>query len=485
LGDHFHFGGGATESTMNPVVLAATLLVALGLLVLPRRYALAPVVLVVFLTPAGQQVLIGGFHFFVIRIIIAIGLLRLIRAKLSSRTPLFGQGLQLIDKLVFVWAILHATTFILLFRDIGAVNYELAFLLDMCGGYLLYRHFIRDREDIARVIKTLVLVAAVLAICMGYEYLTRVNVFSYINSFTIEPWVRDGRVRAQGIFGNSITAGVFGATLFPLFFWLVNSDKAKLLGIVGIAASSVIAVTSMASTGIMAYLAGILALCLWPIRRYMRPLRWGIVVSILGLALVMKAPVWFIIARVDFIGGHGWDRAALIDATIRHFSDWWLLGTQTNARWGEDTWDACNQFVYEATSGGLLTFIVFIAILSRAFGMIGKARKRVEGRRRQEWFFWCLGAALFAHVMGFWGVDYFDTIRDWWYIFLALIPAATLVAHSSVAKEPTVVLLEEPSYEFPLRDASNAMAGKRSTRDTVSSHGYSNDQVVYFRNTLG
>ena len=452
---------------MHPIVLAATLLAALAVLVLPRKHAFVPVLVVVFLTPVDQQLLVGGFHFLVMRIIIVTGLLRLAWMKLSAPTRVFGHGLQLIDKMFFAWAVLHATTFVLLFRDTGAVIYQLAFLLD-AGGYLLFRYFIQDREDVLRVTKTLVLVAAVLAVCMGYEYLNRVNVFSYINSFTIVPWVRDGRVRAQGIFANSITAGTFGATLFPLSFWLWKGGKAKLLGVVGLAASSVIAVTSMASTGVMAYLAGILALCLWPIRKYMRPLRWGIVFTVLGLALAMKAPVWFIIARVDFVGGHGWDRAALIDAAVRHFSDWWLLGTKTNANWGADTWDACNQFVYEATSGGLATFVVFVAILCRAFGMIGKARKRVEGSRRQEWFFWCLGAVLFAHVMGFWGIDYFDVIRSWWYIFLAMIPAATLAARMSVAKEPKPVLAGEPAYAVPVPEPSKVIAPERLAGTSIS-----------------
>jgi hypothetical protein len=457
LGDHFHFGGGATESTMHPLVLAVTLLAALGVLLLPRKYALAPVLVVTFLTPTGQALLIGGFHLFVMRTIVVAGLLRLIRTKSSSRTSLFSHGLQPIDKLFFAWASLHAVTFVLLFRDTGAVTYQLALLLDACGGYLLYRYFIQDREDILRLVKTLALVAAVLAVCMEYEYLKRVNVFSYINGFTIVPWVRDGRVRAQGIFSNSITAGVFGATLFPLFFWLWKGGKAKLLGVVGLAASSVIAVTSMASTGIMAYGAGILALCLWPIRKYMRTLRWGIVLTVLGLAIVMKAPVWFIIARFDFVGGHGWDRASLIDAAVRHFSDWWLLGTKSSASWGADTWDACNQYVSEATSGGFATFIVFVAILSRAFGMIGKARKRVEGNRRKEWFFWCLGSALYAHVMGFWGIDYFDVIRTWWYIFLAMIPAAMAV-EASIGKESKPVLVDGLTFTVAVTEPSEAVA---------------------------
>jgi hypothetical protein len=468
MGDHFHFGGGAEASTMHPVVLAATLLAALAMLFLPRKYALLPAVWVVFLTPVAQQLYVGGLHFFVMRIIIVAGLLKIVRMKVSAKTRIFSNGVQLIDTLFFVWAVLHAATFVLLFRDTGAVTYEVAFLLDTCL-YVLARYFIQDREDILRLAKTLALVATVLAVCMGYEYLTRRNVFSYINGYTIIPWVRDGRVRAQGTFANSITAGVFGATLLPLFFWLWKGGKARLLGVVGLAASGVIAVSSMASTGIMAFGAGILALCLWPIRKHMRALRWGIVITVLGLALAMRAPVWFIIARVDFVGGHGWDRAALIDAAVRHFSDWWLLGTKSNASWGADTWDSCNQFVYEATSGGLATLVLFVAILSRAFGMIGAARKRVEGSRRQEWFFWCLGAVLFAHVMGFWGIDYFDTIRIWWYIFLATIPAATIAVRVSAVERTRPAVAADPvPAAYAAQSAGAAVAGGRLVNQSAS-----------------
>jgi hypothetical protein len=445
---------------MHPIVQVSVLMGALGVLFLPRRIAFLPAVTVTFLTPFGEQLLVGGFHVFVIRIIILAGLLRLIRIKTSSRTVIFSNGVQRLDVLFIAWALVHAGTFILLFSDTGAVTYEVAFLLDACGGYVLARYFIRDREDVLRVVKTFVLVASILALCMYYEYLTRKNLFNYINTVSIVPWVRDGRVRAQGIFANSITAGVFGGTLFPLFFWLLKSGKAKVLGVAGLVASSVIAITSMASTGVMAFLAGILAICLWPIRRYMRPFRWGLVFLVLCLAIAMKAPVWFIIARFDFIGGHGWDRAALIDAAVKHFSDWWLLGTSSNASWGADTWDACNQFVYEATSGGLGTFTLFIAILSCSFGMIGKARRRSEALRRQEWFFWCMGAALYANVMGFWGIDYFDVIRGWWYIFLAMIPAATVSVQVSATKLPRPILASVP---IPATYVAQYMHSKTTT----------------------
>ncbi len=253
LRDNFYFGGGAHESSMHPFVLVATLLAALSVLLLRRKYALAPTLVVAFLTPFGEQLLIGGFHFFALRLIIIVGLVKIIWLKFTSKGPLVGRGLHPIEKIFFPWAVLHAATFVLLFRDTGAVAYQTGFLLDACGGYLVFRFFVQDRGDILRTAKVLVFIAAVLALGMGSEYVTRVNAFNAINTGTVMPLIREGKVRAQGIFANSITAGTFGATLFPLFFWLWKRGNMT-LGAIGLVASSVIALTSMSSTGLMAYL---------------------------------------------------------------------------------------------------------------------------------------------------------------------------------------------------------------------------------------
>ncbi len=176
----------------------------------------------------------------------------------------------------------------------------------------------------------------------------------------------------------------------------------------------------------------------------MRNVRWGIVIVLICLALVMKAPVWFLIARVDFVGGHGWDRAFLVDQFIRHVPNWFLVGSNENAGWGYDTWDACNQFVAEGLAGGMATFVLFLTILSRGFSMIGKARKQVEGDRLQEWFFWCIGTALFVHLIEFLGIDYFDQTKILWFAFLAMISAATAAPFAS----PAVADNRRPQVEF-------------------------------------
>jgi hypothetical protein len=50
----------------------------------------------------------------------------------------------------------------------------------------------------------------------------------------------------------------------------------------------------------------------------------------------------------------------------------------------------------------------------------------VQGKRAEEWFVWCLGAALFAHVVAYFGIDYFDEMQFVWYALLAIIAAAAV-----------------------------------------------------------
>jgi hypothetical protein len=176
----------------------------------------------------------------------------------------------------------------------------------------------------------------------------------------------------------------------------------------------------------LAYAAGIGGLFAWPLRKSMRKIRWGIALALTGLHLVMKAPVWFLIARIDLTGGSSsYHRAALVDQFIKHFSDWWLVGTNNNVDWGLDMWDVQNQYVNVGETGGLLALILFILVISRSFGRIGDARKLIEGDRQKEWILWLLGCSLLANTVGFFGVNYFDQSRIGWFLLLAMISAVT------------------------------------------------------------
>jgi hypothetical protein len=201
--------------------------------------------------------------------------------------------------------------------------------------------------------------------------------------------------------------------------------------------------------------------------------RWlllGLVGAIAGLAMVMKAPVWFALAHVDFAGGStGWDRANLIDQCVRHFGSWWLVGTNDNANWGFFTWDLCNQFVAEAEQGGLATLILFLVLISRSFRRIGVARKMATDRR-QEWMLWAIGCILCAHLAGFFGISYFDQIKIWWFVTLAMIPAATVAVRASTAQRAQPALLSDAvPVAYAAQSAAAGAADGRSVSPSVSS----------------
>jgi len=283
------------------------------------------------------------------------------------------------------------------------------------------------------------------------EKTTQQNIFGFLGGVRQVPEIRNGRVRAQGVFQHSIIAGCFGATTFPLFLWLWKSGRARLLAVVGSASSIVMVFTSASSTPVGALLGSVFAICLWPIRNNMRVIRWGIALCLVGLQVVMKAPVWYLVSRIDFAGGStSWDRAFLIDSFVKHIGDWWLIGTHDYVNWGWNMWDQCNQFVSEGETGGLVCFICFIAMFAICFKWIGNARKAVEGNRKKEWFFWLLGATLFAQMLAYVGIDYFDQSTFVWYALLALIPAATRLVRVSTANnakaESIVVSRQRPIY---------------------------------------
>jgi len=449
--NNFFLGGGAADTLMGPAG-AALMLIAVALIIaLPRKYILTPVLLAALLIPEGEVVVIGGFHLGPVRIIALFGLLRLAWLHYSSRVALFAGGLNPIDKAFLICAIAHSVAFILLWRQIAAVTNQMGLLLGGLGFYVLLRFLIRDEEDVYRVLKVLAIIAAINACGMIYEKLRIQNLFGLlIGGVDPVPLIREGKIRSQGAFGHAILAGTFGAMLLPLFVVLWTHARAKVLSAVGVTSSLVMVLTSASSTPVMAILGVVVGICFWPLRRNMRLVRWLFAGTLILLHLVMKAPVWFLIARVDVVGGSAsYDRAHLIDVFIKHFFDWWLIGTHDIGNWGWSMWDLSNAYIFQGESGGLIAFIFFIAIISRSFGRLGKAR-RLAKARKQEWLMWLFSASLFANVMAFFGVSYWDQTEVAWFALLAMISAIT----SAGLREEKQQMQVQPAVEPGLAASS-------------------------------
>jgi hypothetical protein len=169
----------------------------------------------------------------------------------------------------------------------------------------------------------------------------------------------------------------------------------------------------------------------------MHLVRWGAVLATIVLAVVMKAPVWYVIARIsEIVGGTGWHRAYLIDQAISHFDEWWLVGTTSTAHWapaGEVllidpmNMDITNQYVMEAVGGGVVKLGLFLAMIVKSFSIIGQAIRRLNGRDECcEKLIWAFGVSLWSHCVSFISIAYFDQLISLWYLSLAVIALFSL-----------------------------------------------------------
>jgi hypothetical protein len=405
--------------------------------------------------PMDQVLVLGSLHFPVLRILVVFGMARILWSKLTSGTAVFSGGINGIDKAVIVLGLFTIIDGILLWRIWPAAVFYFGLLTTAFGIYFFLRFLIRDEADVERTFRAFAYIMIVVAAFMAYERVTGTNlIYSMLGGARAvdfgSAFVRDNQIRALGPFGHPILAGTFGAIMLPLFVGLRFKDKKySKIAILGVIASTVVAISGNSSTALLGFAAGLFALCMWPLRQLMRPIRWGIVIILTSLHMVMNGPVWALIQRIDVTGSSSsYHRYELVNQCIRHFSDWFLIGTKSYADWGFDMWDLSNQYVAIAETAGLVPFIAFLTIIVLGFKYLGKGRKASEGDKSQELFLWAIGAAMFANVVAYFGTSYWDQTMVAWYALLATIPVA---AAARVAKPVPQLHVEKMKPGLGLR----------------------------------
>ncbi len=241
------FGGGATATILHPAIVVLMVLSIVLFFVLPRKYMIVPVMVSTFLIPMGQQFVIGGVHLFVARILI---LVAFIRAYSSKPKSLYAGGWNSIDTAFTCYVVITSAATMITFQDGAALVNQIGYLWDFLLAYLLLRSLIRNEKDSFLTIKCFAVLMVLLAAAMLYEQMKMVNIFGLLGGVNAVPEVREGKIRSQAVFQHSLTAGTFAATAIPLFFLLWKNGKAKTLAVVGIAAATVMTVTTQTSTSL-------------------------------------------------------------------------------------------------------------------------------------------------------------------------------------------------------------------------------------------
>jgi hypothetical protein len=232
-------------------------------------------------------------------------------------------------------------------------------------------------------------------------------------------------------------------------------------------------VASGSSGPVVALAAGAFGWGIWRFRKHMRLVLRTAVVMAVVIHFVREKPVWHLIQRLGSItGGGGTHRYQLIDAFIRNFNKWALVGTSSTANWGWGLQDTTNQYVSEGIRGGLVTFVLFIVMLRISFVQLRLARnlfERLEGPK-SLWALlaWGSSVSLAVHCVSFVSVAYFGQMVQFFVFFVATVPAYAEFRRPKRVKSPAAS--RSASTPSPIH-ATRLRPSRSSARHTPASRG--------------
>jgi hypothetical protein len=419
---------------MSGLGYIAVIVNGLSLWFLPRRWASISVLAVALYVPFDQVIELGPFHFTAIRLLLVVGILRVF-----AKGERMAYGFKIVDKVVLAWGIWLLLSS--LFHTAGALMTCLGEVFSDVGIYFLFRIFIQDPGDVSRIFKVICVLFVPLALAMLGEVWYAKNFVSLLFGGSGEPFLRHGHVRSLGPFAHAITAGSVGAACLPmaLFLWRENWK----LALVGLASTGAVLVTSRSSGPAVTVLSILGAMLLWKVRDHMRSIRWGTLIALLVLNILMNDPVYFLIGRIDFAGGStGWYRARLIQSALERISEWWLVGTDFTRSWmhvgNNSHTDITNQYILMGVKGGVLLVLLYVAVFVVAFAAAGREiRSRLQRDPGEAFLIWTLGSILFGHFVNLFSIGYYDQSFVFLYLVLAAIGSlqGNLAPEGSISKE--------------------------------------------------
>jgi hypothetical protein len=444
-----HYGA----TNIHPVA-AVFMLCMVGVVLWSRRsrVILAFLLVCVFM-PMMQRLVVGGLDFNMMRLILIVAWVRvLIRREYRGFKP--GK----LDYLFVLWTVSLAIFHVLRVGP-GGIVYRLGTSFDALTVFFLFRLLVRRREEVFLITRELAWIVIVLGVFMAYEMATRINVFSIFGSAPLISLIRDGKVRSQGPFSHPILAGTFAAVLVPIFIGVFRGQrKERKLMATALLFATITTVASGSSGPIITWGVGVFGWGVWLVRKHTHAIMWSLAGLAVVIHVVREKPIWHLIGRLASVtGGTGYHRYRLVEAFVTRFGEWVLVGTSDTAHWGWGLQDTTNQYVAEGINGGLVTLVLFVWLLGAAFSRLRRTRMLVEPLEGPTslWalLIWGFSVSLAAHCVSFISVSYFGQMEQFFFLFLALVPALSRFkrrpAQSRTHRPPRPALESEAPVGMP------------------------------------
>jgi hypothetical protein len=413
---------------MNP--LAALTLLSLCILIFSasRRWAFLGLMAGVLYLSQYAGITVAGLNLFPTRVLELVLL-----ARITTRREWSLFTLNAVDR-AFIWLYVYTTVVFLVRSKVGQ-TFQVGAAVDAFLVYFSCRSLIDSPEEFRWILRSFVLLLIPFVLLVASESLTNGRSLAFTGW---QPYggfgARNDRIRCLGSFRHPSLLGTVSASFIPIFIGMAFRRLDRKRGVIGIALCLIIIWAANSGGPIGATIFGCLAWCCWRFRTKMRAVRWGIVGFVVLAAVLMKAPVWYLLDRVSAIsGGDGWHRSYLLDITAQNLGQWWFAGMPVSdtASWFayslaiDPQADITNQFVSFGITAGLGALVLFILLFKAAFSMLGKALHAVRAASSQagesEFLLWGLGCMLAAHIVNQFGITYFDQTYVLWFAQLAII----------------------------------------------------------------
>jgi hypothetical protein len=418
--------------------ISITILSVLSAVILfgPKRWALLSLLAGVLYLTKGQFLEVSGLTLYPTRVLVVLTAVRVVsRSELGALKP------NSLDAMVVALYLYSTTVYLLQYRE-GQLE-QIGIAVDALFLYYSFRTLVSSMEDLDQLLRGLLLLLIPYVPLLWYESLTFQNPFAAIGGVELvqagDRWVRDGRLRATGSFGHPSLLGTFGGTFLPLYVGMALNRGRRAVGVAGAGLCVAIVLASNSGGPALCALAAMVAWLVWPFRLSMRSIRIALVALTISAALLMKDPIWYLIARLgSFTGGDAYHRARLIDIAFQNLDKWWLGGMPLRETAGWMPYnntltgyvDLTNTFLQFALTTGLGSLFLLIALLVTAFRRLGRTLSscRHDDRgpdSRSEHLLWGLGGVLFVHIVNWYAIAYWDQTIAVWFLHLALIGSVT------------------------------------------------------------
>lgn len=364
----------------------------------------------------GQTVNFFGIDLYATRLLMLATFLRVVARGEFASSQLNG-----LDKALLLVFGYRAIVFVL--NSNGSAMTEIGYFVDTFLAYFAFRGLIRETEDLKFLLTCAPLLLLPYAALSAVERWTGSNMFAALGGVPGRILERGGIPRAAGSFTHPSIFGTLGAILLPLYIAFAFDVRNRFPVLIGIASCAIIVFVSNSGGPATAAAMAILGWFAWRLRMQMRLVRWLLVSALVFLAGIMKAPIWYLPAKISaLLGGDGWHRSYLMQVTFEHLGNWWFAGMSVleTRDWFPYVVvtggaDIINYYLEFGIAAGLPAMILFVFFLATIFGRLGSAmqlvRSRDPGGLGDERILWALGVALFVHVINWFAIVYFDKMH--------------------------------------------------------------------------